>query len=219
MRLYNRLLGKAPAEKPPLGQRKPLPKKKVETNLSAYIVSPINIPLWDQAKWQAIGFWQKEKDSIPILGLTFLNGEPAIKIFEEWHSRYGDWDRYDELRVAIIEGDIPGEAPGYSVTIGVDHKSVIERYKMAGLEVAGQYFTFVSRIHRMNAPNSPNLKFFKESYKRAGEYLLMSAKCKPDGSNMSFVTSLAIKKRVIHFRNVADIGPNDLDSVVLKQPG
>jgi len=214
-RLYNRLLGRPPAEKPPLGQRKPLPKKEAKTDLTAYIVAPIDTSLWDQAKWRATAFWQKEKESIPILGLGFLNKEPAIEIFEGWYRRYRGWDRYDELRIAIIEGDIPHEEPGYSVHIGVEYERVKEGYKRAGLEVADDHlFATISRVNRMNAPDSLHLKFFKESYGRAGEYLLVPASCKPDGSGLSFATSLGIKKQVIHFRSVADIGPNDEDAAI-----
>ncbi|MGA3126561.1 MAG: toll/interleukin-1 receptor domain-containing protein [Candidatus Korobacteraceae bacterium] len=215
-RLYNRLLGKPPAEKPLLGRKKPLPTRKVKTDLTAYVVSPIDIPLWNQARWRGTAFIQREENSIPMLGLAFLNKEPATEIFKGWHRRYGNWDQYDELRIAIIEGDIPHEEPGYSVHVGVEYERVIERYKRAGLEVADDhFFATISRIHRMNAPDSPHLKFFKESYKRAGEYLLIPASCKPDGSNLSYVSALGIKKRVIHFRNVANIGPNDQDAAVL----
>ena|ERR1039457_4069290 len=214
-RLYSRLLGKPPAERPPLGQRKSLPKREVKTDLTAYIVSPIDIPLWDRAKWRATAIVQMKEDSIPMLGLAFLNRGPAIEIFEGWHRRYGDWDRYDELRIAIIEGDIPNKEPGYSVHIGIDCERVIERYKRAGLEVAdNHFFATISRINRMSVPDSPNLKFFKESFKRAGEYLLIPASCKPDGSDLSFVSSLGIKKQVIHFRSAGDIGENDQDAAV-----
>jgi hypothetical protein len=214
-RLYNRLHGRSPAEKPPLGQKESLPKKEVKTDLTAFVVSPIDVPLWDQARWRATGFIQTEKDSIPMLALAFLNKKPAIEIFEGWHRRYGNWDREDELRIAIIEGNAPQKKPGYSVHIGIELKQVIERYKRAGLEVADDdFFATISRINRMSVPDSPNLKFFKQSYKQAGEYLLIPASCKPDGSDFSFVSSLGIKKRVIHFRNVADIGPNDIDMAI-----
>jgi hypothetical protein len=103
-RLYNRLLGRSTAEKPPLGQRKPLPKRDVKTDLTAYIVSPIDIPLWDQAKWRGTAFIQSEENSIPMLGLAFENKEPAIKIFEGWHRRYGDWDNSTNYESQLLKG-------------------------------------------------------------------------------------------------------------------
>jgi hypothetical protein len=214
-RLYNRLLGRPPAEKPPLGARKPLPKKEVKTDLTAFISSPIDVSLWNEAGWCAVAFWQKTEESIPMLGLGFVNAKPAAAIFEGWHRRYGEWDKNDELRIAIIEGDIPGKAPGYSVHISADHDRVVERYKRAGLEVADtDLFFTISRVHRMNAPDSPHLKFFKESYKQKGEYMLLAVNCNRDGSNPRFLTSHAIKKQVIHFRDAKDIGPNDQDRAV-----
>jgi hypothetical protein len=66
----------------------------------------------------------------------------------------------------------------------------------------------------MSVPNSPHLKFFKKLYKRAGEYLLIPASCKRDGSDFSFLSSLGIKKKVIHFRSAAEVGSEDQDAAV-----
>jgi hypothetical protein len=65
------------------------------------------------------------------------------------------------------------------------------------------------------ASDSPYLARFKESYTKHGEYLLVPATCKPDGSNLQVAPHLAIGKRVLHFRNAKDIPENDIDSIVL----
>lgn len=216
-RLYGRLIGRPQAQKPPLGQRRSMPKKEVQTDLVAYIASPIDIPLWDKAKWRATLF-ALPPGSPPLLGIAFLNQLPAEKIFEQWQHRYGKRDEFEELRIAIIEGDVAGEDPGYSVHVGVDLDNVLKRYRQAGLPTeGGSYFALTSRINRMTpAPRSPYLSLFKDSYKQQGEYLLVPTTCKPDGSDIKIAHHLAIRKSVVHFRNMADISANDIDAVVLR---
>src|SRR5260370_11589142 len=54
--LYNRLIGKPPAEKPPLGKRRPLPEREVKTNIAMLVSLPIDPELWDKANWRATVF-------------------------------------------------------------------------------------------------------------------------------------------------------------------
>lgn len=216
-RLYARLLGKPPAEKPPLGRSRPLPHKDVKTDVSAYVMSPIDIDLWNKASWVGTVFLLSET-APPILGIAFSHHGPAEKIFEGWRRRYGKRDEFEELRISIIEGEIPGREPGYTVHIGVDLDNSIRRYREAGLSIEDDsYFALISRVHRMNPqPDSPWLSIFKTAYKKHGEYFLVPATCEPNGKNVGFVRELAIAKQNIYFRRVAEIGENDPDSVVFK---
>lgn len=218
-RLCNRLLGKPPAEKPPLGQKKPMPEKTVRTDLRAYIMAPIKSELWDMAKWRATAFAFDPASKSPLmLGLAFLNKGPAEEIFKGWHRRYGDEDTFEELRISIVEGPIDNEAPGYTVHVGADYENVINRYKQVGLEISDDaLITTISRINRMNPLDgeSPHLKMFKEEFKRFGEYLLLPATCNPDGSNLNLIPSLGIRKRQIHLRHSSEIGENDADVLVV----
>ncbi len=94
----------------------------MRTNLSMYVTGPINVDLWNEAKWRGTVFLHYPGEP-PILGLGFLNENPARQIFEEWHKRYGDRDAFEELRVSIVEGEIKGEQPGYTVHISVDFEN------------------------------------------------------------------------------------------------
>jgi hypothetical protein len=99
-----------------------------------YFASPIDVDLWNEAKWVATAFlWAPGK--IPMMAVAFLNKGPAEAIFSQWRNRYGDSDKLDEFRIAIIEGEIPGKAPGYSVHIGINWDNLLKRYKQAGLVV------------------------------------------------------------------------------------
>jgi len=220
--LYFRLLNRPKVEKPRLGKQRPLPKKEVKTDISAYLSAPIDVPLWDEAKWKATFFIvSKTSSEPPILGLGFLNQVPAQRIFQQWLRRYGERDHFEELRISIVEGEIPGEQPGYSVHIGPDLDNTIKRYQAAGLTVRPDtdLFIAISRIHRMNpSPGSKNLEMFKDAYRRFHEYLLVPGVVKPDGSDLSFCRGLGILKHEIRFRRVEEIGTNDEDFAVLGEP-
>jgi len=216
-RLYARLLNRTTTERPKLGPPRPLPKKEVKTNFSMFLSMPIDPTLWDKAKWRGI-FFLIYDNRPPDLGLGFLDEASARKIFEQWHQRYGERDAFEELRISIIEGDIQGEPPGYSVQIGVDIDNTIKRYRDAGLTVnsATDAFMYLSRIHRMNpSPTSKNLDMFKQAYRRYKAYTLIPAVLRPNGSDASPILDLGIYKSQIHFRRVEDIGPGDEDYAVL----
>lgn len=216
-RLYSRLVGRPRTEKPKLGRLRPLPKKDVKTNISVFLSTPIDPDLWDEAKWRGT-FVRIYESGPPDLGLAFLNEAAARRIFEQWHRRYGDRDAFEELRISLIEGDIQGEQPGYSVHVGVDLENTIKRYRKAGLTVdsARDGFLTLSRIHRMNpSPGSKNLEMFKQAYRHFKAYTLIPGVLKPDQSDVLPIPDLGIYKSTIHFRHVEDIGPNDEDSIVL----
>src|SRR5437667_2248454 len=71
-RLYARLLNRPGVRKPELGRVRPAPNKEVKTNLSMYVTGPINVDLWNQAKWRGTLFLQYDGQP-PILGLGFLD--------------------------------------------------------------------------------------------------------------------------------------------------
>jgi TIR domain len=189
-RLYARLLGRPVAQKPPLGERRSVPYKEVKTSFAAYVMAPINVPLWDKAKWVATAFGSRP-GSPPLLGIAFVHRAPAEKIFQQWHDRYGTRDEFEELRVSIIEGTIPGEQSGYTVHIGADFENTIRRYRQSGLEIDDEsILALVSRLNRMTPePQSPYLAMFKNLYREHGEYLLIPATCRPDGTNLEMALS------------------------------
>jgi hypothetical protein len=214
-RLYARLAGIPAVAKPPLGQRRPLAKKPVKTNPAMYITSPIDVDLWNQARWSGT-FFMHYPQRPPILGLGFRDESAARKIFEGWHERYGDRDLDEELRIAIIEGDVPGEDPGYSIHISTDMDVFLSRLRTSGYEYDEDLVFSVSRINRMNPPaESPNLDRFKEHYREFKTYLLAPGIIGSDGKALKPLLDLAIYKGRIHFRHVSEVRQNDIDTVVL----
>ena len=215
-RLYGRLTGQVRVPKPPLGERRAaLPVRTVKTDPAMYLTGPINIELWDRARWSGT-FFMLAAESPPVLGLAFQDESVARRIFEDWHARYGNDDVYEELRIAIIEGNVDREEAGYSVHIGTEPDAAVRRFRAAGFEADPTVLAMISRIQRMTpSPGSENLVQFKWHYNKFRRYLLAPAVVSKDGT-FTPMLDLAIEKGAIHLRHVRDIGVNDLDSVVLK---
>jgi len=215
--LYRRLTEQPKTEKPKLGKRRSLATKSV--NPAMYFTSPIDVNLWNAAKWKATVF-ALEPGKPPVLGIAFLNEEPARKIFEQWLKRYGKNDPREELRIAIVEGPIKGEEPGYSVHIGPDLDAVIKHLKDSGYDVKdGDIHMFISRINRMNPlADSRSLELFKREVEQHKVYFLAPAVISRDLKSMRPLFDLGIYKGKIHFKNTSEIGKNDIDSAVLRPP-
>lgn len=213
--LYLRLTDQPKVPKPALGKRRPLPDRPVKTNPAMFLSMPIDVELWNTAKWSAT-FFSYQPGKPPVLGLAFREEAAARKIFEGWHERYGDKDRYEELRVSIVEGKIEGEPEGYTVHIGPDPDAAVKRFKEAGYAFDQDILMCVSRLNRMNPPpGSRNLSRFKELYRQFKRYDLAPGVVSDDGKRLKPMFELGIFKTKVHFRHVSEIVKNDLDSVVL----
>jgi hypothetical protein len=212
-KLYWFLRDVNPVEKPKLGKLRSLPKKEKK---SLFVGGFINIDLWNKAKWSGTGFgFEGQLKEHPIMCLLFEEKEPAIEIMKNWLIRLGETDKYNELRISIIEGDIPGEQPGYSIHIGSNILNIIKRADEEGIYIPKDVFFMINKLHRMNPEkDSRNLTVFKELYERFGSYALRIGILK--NGEVEMLDKLYLHKRDIEFRNVKDIkSENDLDSVVL----
>ena len=215
--LYRRL-AEIPKSKPALGTRRPLPHKEVKTNPAMFITGPIDVDLWNKARWKGT-FYAEGSDGLPILGLAFQDEQSARAIFRGWQERYGSRDEDEELRVAIIEGDIPGEEPGYSVHINVDTDVFIRRIKAAGFAYSDDLILTGGRVHRMNPPpTSPYLPWFKEQYRRSKTFWLVPGVI-DEREQVRMIPELGIFKGRVHFRHVSELHPQDIDPVVLAKDG
>lgn len=165
----------------------------------------IDIPLWDRASWKGVIVATAE-DTPPLLALAFKHGDVGKQIFAGLRKLTGEVDARELIRVAIIEGDVPGEAPGYTINISTNPDAVPS---------AEPYFT-VTRFHRMNPePESQNLALFKESYAKWRRYRLLGATLSSSG-RIDFDFDQAIGKSLLVVRHVSEIvRPNDIDSVIL----
>ena len=173
------------------------------------ILSPIDIPLWDQAKWRGTLFAHL-LDGPPILAIAFEDGEAGQAIFRAWKERWGDADMDEVLRLAIITGLSKKKPADYVVVVGPSLPQVAENEK--------KIIIATPKINRMTPNTSENLDNFLAAYKEAGAFLLAPAQLPKDITNpqMPFV-QLAIVKRQLDLRQAWQIGENDLDILALAE--
>ena len=171
------------------------------------VLSPIDIPLWDRARWR--GTLVACRPNVPpILALAFEDGQAGQAIFRAWKERWGNEDRDEMLRVAIITGLSKRNPAEYAVVVGPNLQHLGENNEKVVMSV--------SRIQRMSPRTSKNLDNFLAAYKKAGAFLLAPAQLTKDitSPQMPFV-QLAIGKRQLDLRQAWQISEDDLDLVVL----
>lgn len=165
-----------------------------------FVLSPIDIPLWDRAKWRATLFaWFP--GALPMLALAFEDGQAGQAIFRGWRERWGDEDKDDALRLVIIRGLSRRSPAEYAVVVGPNLRHVGDQ--------GGKIFMYVSRINRMTPTSTANLEAFMAAYQRAGAFLLAPAQF-DTGAPTPFI-QLAIVKRHLQIRQAWEIGENDPD--------
>jgi hypothetical protein len=182
------------------------------------IESLIDADEWNAARWRGTAFLTAQAgDEPPCLAIVFLDEAGGRRIFQRWRERLGVVDAYEELRISIIEGDLPGERAGYTVHLASEPFASLDRARAAGNPLDATHSVVCTRFKRMYPePGAPHLQQFKEAYRQHGCYFLIPATYAP-GENLPCRAhlDLAIAKRRLYLRQVGDIGENDLDIAVL----
>ncbi len=212
--LYWRLRG-VNTKKAELGKLRELPEKERKTIFISDISSN---EIWDKSGWCGVAFiLDKEGELPPRLGLLFRNRNFASTIFENWKKIIGANDKFDELRISIIEGDVKGEDNGYYIHIGCNPISVFKMMDSNYKDLSIDYFIHTSKITRVFVPKDSNdLKLFKEHLKIFGHCYLTPVII-DDQEQTEILTKYNIYKKNIIFRNYDEINSkHDLDFVVKK---
>jgi hypothetical protein len=131
-------------------------------------------------------------------------------------------DRFEEIRVSIIEGAVPGQEqrPGYSVHICADPEALAAHATMDDLVVDPSIVPFLGQWNRhYPEPGAPPLLArFKDEFEKHGEFLLAPTIRRADGK-LYIEHALGIVKNIISFRQLADISaPDDPDVAALLLP-
>ncbi|MFD2370064.1 TIR domain-containing protein [Brevibacillus gelatini] len=213
-RLYWRLRGVNKKEKPQLGKLRPLPEKERK---SLFITTPIDLETWDKAIWRGAAFLMDTDNSEPpCLILPYKNEYYATKIFKNWISMYGKEDKHDEIRVAIIEGDIPGEEKGYTIHISSNIDRVAKRMEEQGLELDESLIMSISRMQRANpTDNFKMFNMFKARYQKHKKYILMPAVIDETSWKIKPLFEYGLLKHELIFKHVSEIDEHDLDAPVI----
>jgi hypothetical protein len=184
----------------------------MQTSQVAY--SLFDVDKWTRAMWRATLFMSHRDPQVPpCLGIAFENGELGKEVFRELRNVIGDDDTFDELQISIIEGDIPGEEPGYSVHVFSEPDNTAKRIGKPPL--LGD-ITIASKVHRMNPhAGSPYLPQFKLDFARHGRYLLIPATFDSRSETAIPHIELSIGKHHVRLRHASEIGPDDVDAYVV----
>lgn len=173
--------------------------------------SLIDVDLWNDAQWTATAFLHDPDGAKPpCIGLVFGNTMIGRKIFEGLRSRLGEIDRFEELYVSIIEGEILGEKSGYTVHLSSDPLRTEARLHADGTPVTFDSAVILSRYQRMiPEAGSLNLARFKSHLKVHQKYFII-----PVSSDIQPQFDYAIEKREIHLREASEITGQDRDAVI-----
>lgn len=181
-----------------------------EEGKNLFVTGFIDVELWNKATWRGV-FFGGQEDSPPILGFAFENKGAAIRIFKGWRERFGKVDKYDELRISIIEGSLPGETEfSYGVHVGADIQNNVARAALeAGFET--DIVANITRIHRMYpSPNSNYLEQFKKMYAQTGAFYLIPGYI--DSKNqIEMLTEYSLGKHKIYLRHINEVDEDDID--------
>lgn len=181
---------------------------------SVYVTGVINVEFWDEACWRGIAILS-DKKSAPYFGFLFENREAAVKIFREWNERFGHRDLYEEIRIAVIEGDIPGKELGYTVHITTNTENLISKCNELNLPVDRTLFALISRFHRMPTENgNRNINIFRQEIEKFLSYKIIPVYM--DGNALESLFDYEIEKTEIVFKHVNEIAENDIDIVCIK---
>lgn len=153
------------------------------------------------------------------MGIVFSNAEKGRELFRRLVKQFGNTDDIHELRVSIIEGDVPGQRPGYSVHIGPDPDALRALGTFEDVIVDHTTLLLFGQLNRMYPiPGQPNLlQRFKLEFAKHKEFLLAPVTRRADGQLWVDV-ELGIIKKSIHFRDLADINEGDVDAAALALP-
>ena len=179
-----------------------------------YVTGVINTELWDKACWMGTAILS-DKKSAPYLGLVFQNRDAAIEIFKNWNRDFGHRDLYEEIRIAIIEGDIPGKEYGYTVHITTNQDNLISKCRELNLPSSQVLFAIISRFRRMPIEKqNRNMAVFREEFEKFLSYKIIPIYMSEEGLEPLF--DYEIEKTEIFFRQVDEITENDIDAACIK---
>lgn len=204
----------APSPQEPASRGDGLPPKELtdtsqRKHTERQVLSPINIPIWDQAGWGGTLYGWSESTP-PFMGLMFRNVEMAKRIFAEWGTRLGQADKEDIVRIAIITGISKANPSHYAVIVGPN----IDR--IGSSPGASKTFSLVSRINWMSPKTTKNLDGFLREFKRYGAYYLLPAKMpEKAGQAPELESNQYLLKGHIHVRPAWQIGEHDPDMMAL----
>ncbi|MGH8777861.1 hypothetical protein [Paraburkholderia sp.] len=180
------------------------------THKKMRVHSPINMHLWDRARWGGCAY-AGYIGSPPKMHLCFDDIQSGEKIFRGWRKRVGRVDAEGWIGLTIITGVDRANPSHYLVSI-----SVGEDY-IASKSGPNQFFTMVSRSKEMTPKDTRNLDIFLREFRKYDGFFLAPAGMSNGNLVMpEHLADLAIIKRKLSVIEAWAVGPNHPASVSLQ---
>jgi len=171
------------------------------------VISIIQDKLWDEAKWNGFGPFYAPGIGYGIF-LSFVNGNPAKSIFENWITRFGKEDTKDIIKVTIIKGVNKENPYWYKVHITANMVALASDSKE-------RYFNVTARFHLMTPDNPENMHRIEQIIRSGQKILFCPAQMTPDGRDIEPFFDKAIVKLKIDIKNAWELGLNDPAGVAI----
>jgi hypothetical protein len=162
--------------------------------------------LWDPAGWEGLAFSYRE-DQPPFVSFVFRDDDAGKRLLSQLRGVLGPVDQFNVLRVAFIEGDIPGERPGYTVHLTPNLEGIQAKAASTGAALPSQLM-MVNRFKRIYTSRS--LAKFKEAYAAHQRYFIGPASL----ATRTVHFNIAIEKRAPVFKDVSAIVKGDIDELI-----
>jgi len=173
------------------------------------IVSMINLPAWDAARWRGVFFATPlDVPQTPVIALMFEDGDAGRRILRGWQRELGDNDAHELLSVTIVTG-VDCEHPFY-------YRMAISTNWQAHMESMAAGTTVIAATRSLEmTPDSPdNLNRFLASYEHAGCYEVGAATFTADGPVL--FDDVLLLKRELRIVSAWEVGRHDPVGVALK---
>lgn len=184
-------------------------KPTVNDHRRMVVRSVIDTHLWDRAGWAGAAYADMGPMVPPVLALMFRDRDSAIKIFERWRERFGQFDKEDEIYLGIVRR-FSAQHPA--------HYGMLITSKLSDNPDDSRLAMVASRSITMTPADDGNLTRFLNGYRKGGTFLLMPAILN-DVGNPDLLTQLSLMKRQLTVKEAADVEAHDIETMFLKLRG
>lgn len=173
-------------------------------------------PLWEEALWLATTFqFHPNGEGPPTLGLVFGDWTRGVEIFRGWVEAVGHLDENDDLRLAVLRGDVAGQTPGYTLRLSATLDEYLDGDTDRSARV-GQ----VNRMHPQSGSRGPGeeadlLGRFLREHEKHGEFMLAPI-VEKDDERLWVATHRGIVKHELVVREASDVSDDDLDALAVR---
>ncbi|CAH9052511.1 hypothetical protein PSECIP111951_00635 [Pseudoalteromonas holothuriae] len=162
--------------------------------------------LWDQAKWNGLGYITSEEEP-PYMMFIFNSTEGGTRVFQDLYEELGQADKLERLRISVIRGISKQYPCDYRIQVGENVTNANN----------AQLITMISRIHEMSPQDNLNWERFEASFKKHKCYKLSFGIMRNDQFfPFPDFQSVNVFKKEIIVKHAWEVGVQDIESSVIR---